>query len=72
MGEEVYHISLRTSQMINVVRLIMIIGVIYSTYYTGSRYNRLSNNHCFCISYARSYRNFWHSFIFLFVVNIDI
>lgn len=29
MGEEVYHISLRTSQMINVVRLIMIIGVIY-------------------------------------------
>ena len=29
MREEVYHISLRTSQMINVVRLIMIIGVIY-------------------------------------------
>lgn len=29
MGEEVYHISLCTSQMINVVRLIMIIGVIY-------------------------------------------
>lgn len=29
MRKEVYHISLRTSQMINVVRLIMIIGVIY-------------------------------------------
>ncbi|WP_291527102.1 acyltransferase family protein [Bifidobacterium sp. UBA744] len=29
MRKEVYHISLRTSQMINIVRLIMIIGVIY-------------------------------------------
>lgn len=29
MRKEVYHISLRTSQMIDVVRLIMIIGVIY-------------------------------------------